>query len=514
MVDGFSMRWSEEGIMKEAEVTCMLAEDLGRFYDDPYGYVMYIFPWEQKGTPLENFSGPKKWQEKYLKKLGRDIKARGFDGSTPVDPIRKSTASGHGIGKSALTAWLIKFISDTRPFSKGVVTANTADQLRTKTWGELGKWHEMSLTRSYFIYSATRGGMSLRNKQHPETWRCDALTCREENSEAFAGQHTANSTSFYIFDESSAIPEKIFEVAQGGLTDGEPMFFLFGNPTRNTGFFRSTFGKLRHRWDTLQIDSRTVEGTNKKLFAEWVVDYGIDDDFCKVRILGQFPSSSVTQFIPMSLVEEAQKRKLHSSQYSFAPRILGIDVAWEGDDRSSIVYRQGLFSKVLFKGVHVDPKALGTLVIQFEDELHIDATFVDRGAGAGLITYLQLLGRSPIAINFGHKSMDPAYYLMRSKMWGGIKTWLEGGGSLDDGQEMCDDLVGVEYQRRADGSIQLETKKSMKDRDLASPDLGDGLALTFAQPVNRKSEMEEFEESLGLTPKADMCVTEYNVFDD
>jgi hypothetical protein len=43
--------------------------------------------------------------------------------------------------------------------------------------------------------------------------------------------------------EASAILEKIWEVAEGGLTDGEPMIFACGNPTRNTGKIqRITFG--------------------------------------------------------------------------------------------------------------------------------------------------------------------------------------------------------------------------------------------------------------------------------
>lgn len=494
--------------MIEAPVMDMVAEDLANYYDDPLGYVMWAFPWGVEGTPLENYSGPRDWQRDYLIDLGEAVRARKFDGVKAVEPIRKSRASGHGIGKSALTAWLIKWIMDTRPYSKGTVTATTSDQLRTKTWAELGKWHNMSITKSFFEYHATRGGMVLRNVTHPETWRCDALTCKEENSEAFAGQHAAISTPFYIFDEASGIPEKIFEVAQGGLTDGEPMWFLFGNPTKNTGFFRQTFGRLRHRWDTDQIDSRDVEGTNKALFAEWVKDYGEDSDFVRVRVKGQFPRAAVTQFIPSDIVEAAMGKKIHPLKFSFAPRIIGCDPAWEGDDRSTIFYRQGLFSKILFKGIGVEPEKLGTLIAQYEDELHTDATFIDRGGGAGVIVYLRGIGRNPIPVNFGSSSTDPAYFNKRAQMWGGIKDWLILGGTLPDEQEMLDDLIGPEYQRRNDGSIQLERKKDMKKRGIASPDLGDGLALTFAAPVHRKTPIEEAAESTG---QGDTLKTEYDV---
>ncbi|EBI0451191.1 terminase, partial [Salmonella enterica subsp. enterica serovar Cerro] len=186
-----------------------------------------------------------------------------------VEAYRCATSSGHGIGKSALTAWVILYIMSTRPFCKGVVTANTSEQLRTKTWGELGKWKKRCITGHWFEYNNGKGNMNIYHVDHMESWRCDGQTCREENSESFAGLHAANSSPFYIFDEASAVPDKIWEVAEGGLTDGEPFWFAFGNPTRNTGRFRECFRKFKHRWRRKQIDSRLAKMTNKELIEEW-----------------------------------------------------------------------------------------------------------------------------------------------------------------------------------------------------------------------------------------------------
>ena len=196
-----------------------LTEDLAKFYADPLGHVMYSYPWDTEPAIQivrlekpwsDRFNcewGPDVWACKFLDELGKQILDRGFDGRTPIEPpIRFATSSGHGIGKSVLVSWLIKFILDTRPHSKGIVTATTADQLRTKTWAELGKWHRMSLTEHWFDYNTGRGSMSLVHREYPEDWRCDAQTSKEENSESFAGLHAANSTPFYIFDEASGVP--------------------------------------------------------------------------------------------------------------------------------------------------------------------------------------------------------------------------------------------------------------------------------------------------------------------
>lgn len=473
--------------MSDIDANELLAEDLARFYDDPLGYVMWCFPWGEPGTPLENFDGPRDWQRDFLLKIAKQVKENAFDGVNPVPPIQESVSSGHGIGKSAMSSWLIKWIFDTRPFSKGVVTSNTSSQLRTKTWAELGKWHKMSLTKELSDYRASQGNMSLISRSHPESWRVDAMTCKEENSESFAGLHAATSTPWYLFDEASAVPEKIYDVAQGGLTDGEPMFFLFGNPTRNSGYFRQTFGRLSHRWGNTVVDSRDVKGTNKELFKKWEEDYGVDSDFFRVRVRGVFPRAAVCQLIPGDIVEAAMGKQLEGHKYDFAPKVLGVDVAWYGDDRNAIWIRQGLRAELLWQGREVSSVQLAGLVAQYEDQHQVDGVFIDAGMGNGCIDQLRQLGRSPIPVYFGEKSMRPDCVNKRAQMWCDMRDWLKQGGTLPDMVEVFEDLTGPEYFMTLKGQIQLEKKEDMKKRGLASPDLADGLCLTFAAPVAKKS---------------------------
>ena len=238
----------------------MLCEDMALFYADPLGFVMYAYAWDSDtsiqvcklpdpwASKYNSVWGPDKWACEYLDELGKQVLERGFNGIDAVMPIRMGVSSGHGIGKSAMSGWLVNWIMSTRPYAQGTVTANTFTQLETKTWAQIVKWTNRCATRHWFETTATR----LYHKDHPKEWFCAAQTCREENSEAFAGQHAVNSTSFYINDEGSAIPNIIYEVQDGGLTDGEPMQFNFGNPTRNTGFFRECWRRFRHRWTTFK----------------------------------------------------------------------------------------------------------------------------------------------------------------------------------------------------------------------------------------------------------------------
>jgi hypothetical protein len=89
---------------------------------DPLRFVTEAFLWGE--GELEGWDGPDAWQAETLATIGEEVRKRKFDGVHPVEPIRMATASGHGIGKTALTAWIILWIASTRPRSKGVVTAN------------------------------------------------------------------------------------------------------------------------------------------------------------------------------------------------------------------------------------------------------------------------------------------------------------------------------------------------------------------------------------------------------
>lgn len=475
-----------------------LSKDLAQFYDDPLGFVLYAYPWG-KGE-LKGFDGPDEWQRDYLMEIGEAVKDRQFDGFSPVDPIRMATASGHGIGKSALTAWLVNWIMCTRPFCKGIVTANTSPQLETKTWAEIAKWTRRCVARHWFKVSTGKGNMKCVRIGYEDTWRCDAQTCREENSESFAGLHAANSTPFYIFDEASAVPNKIWEVAEGGLTDGEPMWFVFGNPTRNSGRFYDCFKSLKHmkRWIRKQIDSRTAKIPNKKDIEEKIETYGIDSDYIKVRVLGKFPKQSVKQFIDSDLVSAAMRRELLVKQYEFAPKIITCDPAWDGDDELVIAMRQGLQFWVL----HTLPKndndvLIANKIAQLEDEHQADGVIIDFGYGTGIYSAGQAMGRDEwLLCKFGEKSPQAGYMYMRDYIWGMTKQWLKDGGSLPSDDEVLEaDLIAPETVPRLDGVIQLESKKDMKKRDLPSPNRADALALSFAYPISKKEKYTRHVQS-------------------
>ncbi|HBP0988651.1 TPA: terminase [Pseudomonas aeruginosa] len=458
-----------------------LIEDIASFTHDPLGFSMYAYPWGE--GELEGVDGPREWQRQVM----NDIASHLSNADTRYQPLMISVASGHGIGKSAEMGMLLNWGMSTCEDCKVVVTANTDNQLRTKTWPEISKWFRLAINRHWFNITATK--VASVDPDHSDSWKADAVPWSEHNTEAFAGLHNKGKRIILIFDEASNIADKVWEVAEGALTDEqtEIIWLAFGNPTRNVGRFRECFRKFRHRWIQRQIDSRTVDGTNKDQIAKWAADYGEDSDFFKVRVRGLFPSSSDLQFIGTGLVDAAMARVVTEAMVSHAPVVIGVDPSWSGDDEFAIYLRQGLHSKLIATYQKSDDDVLmAQRIAQLEDQYKADAVFVDFGYGTGIVSAARAMGRNWTLVQFGGASSDPAMLNKRGEIWNAMKEWLKAGGELND-QQTADEISAPEYRVKLDGKIVLEDKAELKKRAGISPNRADALALTFSFPVVKKS---------------------------
>ena len=481
--------------MTPAQQLSAYAEALASFRHDPLGFVLWAFPWGVEGTSLAEEDGPDVWQRAELADMGehlrRESKAKTWA------PFRSATASGHGIGKSAESSFVVLWATMTCIDARGVVTANSDTQLRTKTWAEIGKWWDLHRTQfpiaeTVFELTATE----FRSRERPVTWRTTAIPNNPRNPAAFAGMHNAGKRVLMLVDEASEIEDVIWDTIEGAMTDEgtELVLLAYGNPTRNTGRFRENIaGRFRHLWRHRQIDGRNVKRTNKALLQSWLEAYGEDSDFFKVRVRGQFPSVGSMQLIPSEFVEAARKREPHYNPSD--PLVAGLDCARYGDDDSVLVFRRGRDARTIPRKVW---KGLDTMTLAADAALQcltygVDALFVDVGGlGAGVYDRIvQLIGRkvSVFPVNFGGKGGVVGYQgveartvNMAATMWVGMREWLQLG-AIEDSDDLQADLVGRQFGYDGASAIVLEKKADMKKRGLASPDWGDALGLTFAMPV-------------------------------
>lgn len=448
-----------------------LREEIAKCWDDPLRYVLLAFPWGEPGTPLEQYpDGPDVWQRNQLNDIRDHIR------SGKQIALRDATTSGHGIGKSAETAWIILWFCSTRPHCAGRITAGTQAQLISTTWRELSVWHQRAINKHWFNWTATR----FYAIESPETWGVTAIPWSENNSDSFAGLHAED--VLVIYDEASTVADIIWEVTEGAMTTPGAFWFVYGNPVRNTGRFRECFRAMRHRWNTRQVDSRTCRMTNKLEIQQWLEDYGEDSDFFRVRVRGEFPRVSESQFITDEEVVQAQERVQDPRVYAHYPLIMGVDVARFGDDQSVITLRQG-------PKVHYQYAYRGLDTIQVADKVRdlcldkggVAAICVDGpGVGGGVVDQLRRFNLPVVDVQPAGTAPAPTEFVnIRAWLWGQIKVWLKEADLPPGDRELKDDLTSIEYGYDKKLRIQMESKKDMKARGIPSPDKADSLALTF-----------------------------------
>ena len=276
-----------------------LVEQLLGCSDDPLAFVTLAFP----------DINPEKWQRAVLEHIGSQLQE-----NARLDrwkAVQVATASGNGIGKSALLSWIILWGLITIADTVGVVTAGTEGQLRTRLWSELSKWHAKlpDGLRAQFELTAT----AIFNKQSEKTWRVDGRPWTERNKEAFSGVHNYRKRVIIVFDECSMIPDPIWDATSGMLSDAETeiIWCVFGNPTRNSGRFPMLFpgGKFAGMWKSLRVDSREVTLTDKAAIEEKLSFYGPESNYARSHVYGLFPLATATQLIPLDVVEAAAVRR-------------------------------------------------------------------------------------------------------------------------------------------------------------------------------------------------------------
>ena len=496
--------------------TSKLIQIYSKLIFKPLDFALFQYPWGAKGTPIHDAEGPDFWQQAVMLKYEDELNAR-LSGEKSGS-IRIAVRSGHGIGKGALSSWLIDHFISTRVDPQIVVTANTKPQLETKTWRELAKWTGMSKNNHWFKHTATAHYYNL-DPAKEFTWRANAIPWNKDRSEAFAGTH--DRAVLLLMDEASAIHNVIWEVAEGAMTTEDCVHIALGNPTLNTGAFHECFEsdyseifafdgktdadgmligdprcvKIKEgdgRWICFEVDSRFAKMSNKDEVAGQIARYGIESDFCRVRVRGKPPRGSTLILISPYLYEEASQRSVTEKDFYTEPRIMGIDPSEGGTDVSCICRRQGLAVSP-FKTFSTRPERLAEIICREIEEWKPDAVFVDEtGAGNTVMYILRQRGYAQLlyGVRGGNRSYEPQnYYNLRTEMYCLTKDWMEKGGGLPKDQELKEELCIHECALNLKDQYQLQDKREVHKNLGRSPNKADALALTFAGPVKTTSQM-------------------------
>jgi len=451
-----------------------LADEILSCHDDPYRFVLFAFDW---GTgELADWPGPDEWQTAFLKKLRDAIRTR-----QPGDVIKMAVKTGRGVGKTAMESWLIMWLMSTRPNFAGFATANTGDQLDDKLWRELALWHQRAINKDWFKWTATR----FFHIDAPTTWGVDALKQNEHNPDALGGLHNAGRGQCAIVDEGSGIAGAIYDVIEATMTDPDSFVFVFGNPLRKSGRFYEIFTRFAHRWLPFTIDSRTSRVANQNTIRQSIEDYGLDSDYVRMNVLGEFPKQDAQTLIPLPLIEAAYTREVAGNE-RYKP-VWGLDVARFGDDRTALCIRRHRKVEKMESWRELDTmQTAGRVKAMWDDAATDDrpsVIVVDViGIGAGVVDRLRELDLPVRALNVSEQpAVKSKFHRLRDEMWWKGREWFEGMNVSCTDRAVGGELADVLYGFTSAGQIKVEPKQDIKERLGRSPDVGEAFLLSLME---------------------------------
>lgn len=430
---------------------------------------------------------------------------------------RIALKASKGPGKSTVLAWLAWWYLLTRLHPKVVATSITGSNLKDGLWTELAKWQQRSaLLRSAFSWSAER----VICNDHPETWWASARQWSHtadpgQQANTLAGIHADH--VLFLIDEAGGIPDAVVAAAEAGLANAdaargtEAKLIIAGNPTHLDGPLYRACTRERALWWVKEIsgdpdDPKRAPRISVQWAQEQISKYGRDNPFVLVNVFGRFPPSQSNTLIGADDAAAASRRVVHERVYADEVRVLGVDVARFGDDRTVLFPRQGCVAFQPRVLRNLDTMEVASQVAWTLRQWRPDACFIDvTGIGAGVVDRVRQLGFPVIGIDFGSKPLSGKFLNRRAEMWWTLATWIRQGGCIPDDAELVSELCAPTYGFDQSGKLILERKDDLKKRGLVSPDKADALALTFAAPIAAK----DIRQALGER----RCVHEYDPFE-
>lgn len=191
------------------------------------------------------------------------------------------------------------------------------------------------------------------------------------------------------------------------------------------------------------------------------------------ELLCDFTASSDNSLISIDDARKASNTILRTDQFDFAPKVMGVDVAWQGGDRSVIMQRQGLqsFQPIIRQGL--PEKTFAGTVAQIWQEWKPDKCFVDvtGGYGGEVLSRLQDAGYDADGVVFSEKPQNPRFLNLRAEMWFSMANWIKGGGAIWKSESLIAELCAPTYDNdNASNKLKLESKADIKNRLGMSPD--------------------------------------------
>lgn len=451
-----------------------------RFYDDPAGFAEQAIAWPP-GRSLAPYQ--------------REVLA--------AVPVRKrvSVRGPHGLGKTAQSSLAILWFALTRDAAgrdwKCVTTAGAWRQLEHYLWPEVKKWAKRVRWDVLGVPPLREGTELLALKLKLRNG--EAFAAASDKPELIEGAHA--DSVMYVFDESKAIISDTFDAAEGAFSGAsedaglEAFALAMSTPGEPNGRFYDIHRRapgLDDWWPRHVTLAEAIAAG--RVSREWAdrrrQQWGAESAVYNNRVLGEFWSSDEDGVIPLSWYEAAVERWRTWDDAGRpemgGPRVLGVDVARSGSDKTIIALRDAWVIRELRATVKEDTMATaGRVAAALSASPGATAVVDVIGIGAGVYDRLREQGHDAEAFNAsaGTRRKDASgefgFGNTRSGAWWNLRELLDPSRepevALPPDDELLGDLTAPHWRVVSGGKIQVESKDDIRKRIGRSTDRGDAV---------------------------------------
>lgn len=403
---------------------------------------------------------------------------------------RTAVKSCHNAGKSWIASRIAAWWIASHPPGQAFVasTAPSYPQVHAILWEEIRKAQRVG---------AQRGNNAVPGRVlQSDEWKLDDSTLvgwgrkpADTDEHGFQGIHRRY--VLVILDEACGIPRQLWTAVEAITTGPDCRILAIGNPDDPSTEFADVC-KPGSGWNVIRISAFDTPNFTDEPFPEelrplmldpgWVEDkrrrWGVESPRYVSKILGDFPDLGTDTLISPSLLEAAQLRKLEPT----GRRILGVDVARYGMDRTVIMLRRGPVLRLHGEySKQATTETTGRVIAAKRDtdadEIRVDGV----GVGGGVVDQLAEQGHGVLDMQAGGRAQDPERFLNARSEWAwSMRQRLEDGDlDLDpDDDELVAQLGALKYRYNSRGQIVIESKDEMRKRGMPSPDRADAAILT------------------------------------
>lgn len=416
-------------------------------------------------------------------------------GDLLVQHHRASLRSLRGAGKSMVAALIIWWFALTRDAAaqdwKIPTTASSWNQLTNYLWPEIRKWG------GKLDWDTLRDGRRLVENKEIQNRNVklrygNCFAAASQNPGKIEGAHATQ--LLFVFDEAKLIPAATFDAAEGALTGHGAYALMLSTPGDPAGRFydvqRRATGYEDWAVRAVTLDEVLEAG---QITREWVdqrrLQWGEDSAVFRNHVLGEFHAADEGTVIPLRWLEAAHERwrewDAAGRPEPRGRRIVGVDVARFGTDRTVFAVRQGPIIQRLEEHAKEDTMRTTGRVVPLLHYPKATAVVDVVGVGGGVVDRLRELKKPVIGFNAAQKSTaadatgELGFFNLRAEVWWQLREALDPRNgptlAIPEDVELTGELTSPKWWQTSSGKIRVEAKEDIHERIGRSTDRADAV---------------------------------------